>query len=104
MTATKSAKSTLNVKIDRSVKERATQLLDSMGLDHTTAIDMYYRQIITERRLPFQPTSGLTLDEQIREAALKRNPKRVTLQTDENGHVLIDKDEHPDIYDWAVNG
>jgi len=97
-------KSTLNVKIDKNVKERAAQLLESMGLDHTTAIDMYYRQIITERQLPFQPKSSLTLDEQIRTAALKRNPKRIVLQTDENGSVIVDKDKHPDIYDWAVNG
>ena len=101
MTATKS---TLNVKIDKSIKERVAQLLESMGLDHTTAIDMYYRQIITERQLPFQPKSSITLDEQIQMAALKRNPKRVMLQTDENGSVIIDKDSHPDIYDWAVNG
>ena len=98
------AKTTLNVKIDKGVKERATQLLESMGLDHTTAIDMYYRQIITERRLPFQPTSSLTLDEQIRTAALKRNPKRVTLQTDEDRNVIVDKDKDPELYDWAVNG
>ena len=101
MTATKT---TLNVKIDKNIKERATQFLESMGLDHTTAIDMYYRQIITERRLPFQPTSNLTLDEQIRTAALRRNPKRVTLQTDEDGNVIVDKDKNPDIHDWAVNG
>jgi DNA-damage-inducible protein J len=98
------AKSTLNVKIDKGIKERAAQLLESMGIDHTTAIDMYYRQIIAERRLPFQPTSSLTLDEQIRTAALKRNPKRITLQTDENGNVIVDQVQHPDIFDWAVNG
>jgi len=96
--------STLNVKIDKGVKERAAQFLESMGLDHTTAINMYYRQIITERRLPFQPSSCLTLDEQIRDAALKQNPKRVTLQTDAEGNVIIDKDLYPDIYEWAVNG
>ena len=98
------AKSTLNVKIDKGVKERAAQLLESMGLDHTTAIEMYYRQIITERQLPFQPKSGITFDEQIRAAALKRNPEKVMLQTDENGSVIIDKEKHPDIYDWAMNG
>ena len=97
-------KTTLNVKIDKAVKARAAQLLESMGLDHTTAIDMYYRQIITERRLPFQPTSSLSLDEQIRAAALKRNPKRIALPTDENGNVIIDKDKHPDIFDWVVHG
>ena len=97
-------KTTLNVKIDKGVKERATQLLESMGLDHTTAIDMYYRQIITERRLPFQPTSSLSLDEEIRTAALKRNPKRVALQTDDDGNVIVDRDKNPDIYEWVENG
>ena len=65
---------------------------------------MFYRQIITECRLPFQPAVAPTLDEQIVAAALKRNPKRVTLPNDENGSVIIDKEKHPDIYDWAVNG
>ena len=97
-------KSNVNVKIDTNVKELATHFLERMGLDQTTAIDMFYRQIITERRLPFQPAVALTLDEQIVAAALKRNPKRITLPTDENGNVIIDKEKHPDIYDWAVNG
>ena len=48
-------KTSVNVKIDKGVKELATQLLDRMGIDQTTAIDMFYRQIIMERRLPFQP-------------------------------------------------
>jgi len=45
-----------------------------------------------------------SLDEQIVAAALKRNPKRVSLPTDENGNVIIDKNKHPDIYEWAMNG
>ena len=99
-----SVKSTLNVKIDKSVKEIAAQLLESMGLDHTTAIDMYYRQIITERRLPFQPTSSLSLDEQIMEAIKTKNIPEVTLECDENGNVIIDKGKNPELYEWAVNG
>jgi DNA-damage-inducible protein J len=91
-------------KIDKSVKEIAAQLLESMGLDHTTAIDMYYRQIITERRLPFQPTSSLTLDEQLTAAIKVSNIPEVTLERDENGNVVIDRDKHPEMYDWAVNG
>jgi len=98
------AKANLNIKIDRGVKEIATQLLKSMGLDHTTAIEMFYRQIITERKLPFQPTSGLTLDEQLIAAIKAQNVPVVTLECDENGNVLIGKDKHPEIYDWAVNG
>ena len=97
-------KSNVNVKIDTDVKELATQLLGRMGIDQTTAIDMFYRQVIAERRLPFQPIAAPTLEEQIIAAALKRSPKRISLPTDENGNVVIDKKLHPDIYDWAVNG
>ena len=95
-------KSNVNVRIDTDVKELATQLLGRMGLDQTTAIDMFYRQIIAERRLPFQPVVSPTIDEQIATAALKRNPKRVSLPADENGNVIIDKEKHPDIYDWTM--
>ena len=99
-----SVKSSVNVKIDASVKILATHILERMGIDQTTAIDMFYRQVIKEQRLPFQPAAALSLDEQIVAAALKRNPKRVTLPTDANGNVVIDKEKHPDIYEWAVNG
>jgi DNA-damage-inducible protein J len=95
--------SIVNVEIDKGVETLAVRLLESMGIDQKTAIDMFYRQIIRERRLPFQP-AALSLDEQIVAAALKRNPKRVTLPADENGNVFIDKEKYPDIYDWAVNG
>jgi DNA-damage-inducible protein J len=98
------AKSNVTVKIDTDVKEHATWLLKRMGLDRTTAIDMFFRQIIAERRLPFQPVVNLTLDEQIVAAALKNNPNVAELTADENGNVFVDKILHPEIYDWAVNG
>ena len=97
-------KSNINVRVDTDVKELATALLERMGLDQTTAIDMFFRQIIAERRLPFQPIVSPSIDEQIVAAALKRNPKRVSLPTDDKGNVMIDKEKCPDIYDWAQNG
>lgn len=97
-------KSNVNVKIDSDVKERATQLLERMGLDQTRAIDMFYRQIIVERRLPFQPVAIPTLDEQIIAATLKNNPKRVELLADTNGDIIVDKAQYPDIYNWAEQG
>ena len=97
-------KSNVNVKIDSKVKELATQLLGRMGIDQTTAIDLFYRQIIAERRLPFQPVVVPTLDERLVEAIWKSNPERVEVGVDANGNILIDKDKHPDLYEWAVNG
>jgi DNA-damage-inducible protein J len=97
------AKTTLNIKIDKEVKDKASQLLQNMGLDHTTAIDMYYRQIIAERRLPFQP-SAQTYSNQLLELIKRKGIPNVTLPANENGHAYIDKEKHPDLYDWAVNG
>ena len=97
-------KSDVNVKIDTAVKELATQLLERMGLDQATAIDMFYRQIIAERRLPFQPTVAQTYGEQALDIIRRKNTPNITLPADENGNVYIDKEEHPELYDWAVNG
>jgi DNA-damage-inducible protein J len=98
------AKAYLNVKIDKGVKETAAQILESMGIDHTTAISMFYRQIIKERRLPFQPEAALTLDEQLIEAIRKKNIPEVRLESDESGNLYVDKEKHPEIYDWLING
>ena len=97
-------KTNVNVRIDTNVKMLATTLLERMGLDQTTAIDMFFRQIIAERGLPFQPVVTPTLDEQIAVAAIKGNPKMVELGADKNGSILINKKLHEEIYDWAVNG
>ena len=99
-----STKSSVNVKIDKEIKILATQLLERMGLDQTTAIDMFYRQIISERRLPFTPAIVPTIDELIVKSIWKSNPERVEVGVDRDGNILIDKDKHPDLYDWAVNG
>ena len=45
-----------------------------------------------------------TIDEQLIEAIWKSNPEFVELQMDEKGNVIIDKEKHPNLYDWVVNG
>ena len=97
-------KASVNVKIDADVKELAAALLEKMGLDQTTAIDMFYRQIIAEHRLPFQPAVTPALDRRIIVSAIRNTPNKVELATDEDGNILVDKEQHPEIYDWAANG
>jgi len=75
-----------------------------MGLDQTTAIDMFYRQIITERRLPFQPTVGQPYDDQVLNLIRCKNIPNITLPADENGNAFIDREKYPELYDWAVIG
>ena len=82
----------------------ALYFFERMGLDQTTAIDIFFRQIISEKRLPFQPVVNPTLDEQITAAAFRKNPKRVKLEADTDGNIVLDKEQHSEIYDWAANG
>ena len=98
------ATASVNVEIDAAVIEAATQLLERMGMDQTTAIDMFYRQIIAERRLPFQPTVAQTYGEQMLDLIKKKGIPRKTVDVDDEGHIIVDKDKDPELYDWAVNG
>jgi len=99
-----STKSTVNVKIDANVKALAASFLARMGIDQTTAIEMYYRKIIATKALPFQPEPIPSTGEQLLAAIKHKGIPNVTLTADENGHAQIDKNKHPELFDWAVNG
>jgi DNA-damage-inducible protein J len=101
------AKSNVNVKIDSVVKEQATQLMAQMGLDQTTAIELLYRQIIVDRKLPFQPSLApdyAGYANQISEIVKQKNIPHKAVSLNAEGHIVIDKDKDPEEYDWAVNG
>ena len=95
-------KTNVNVCIDTNIKERAAQILERMGIDQTTAIDMFFRQVIKETGLPFKQPEKPALDEQLTQAVRKSKPKKIEVEFDENGNILVDKDSA--LYDWAVNG
>ncbi len=86
------------------MKEAAAALLARMGIDQTTAIEMYYRKIIASQTLPFQPEPLPLTGQQLLSAIKKRGIPNITLTADESGHAFIDKEKHPDLYDWAENG
>ena len=43
----------LNIRIDKMTKESAESIFDEMGLNMTSAITMFLRQTVRDRRLPF---------------------------------------------------
>ena len=44
----------LNVKIDRSVKKEADSIANAMGMTLSTAINIFVRQMVYERAIPFK--------------------------------------------------
>ena len=94
----------LNIRIDPETKAGAEKLYAKFGITITDAVNMFLRQSLIDGGLPFRPSVTPTLDEQLI-AALEKNPaKEYTLHVDERGNLIIDKDLHPELYDWAVNG
>jgi len=47
---------------------------------------------------------NVEIDEQLIVATINNVHKKVELTTDENGNIMVNKEQYPDIYDWAVNG
>ena len=98
------AKSTVNVKIDASVKETAAALLARMGIDQTTAIEMYYRKIISVKSLPFQPEPLPSIGEQLLASIKRKEIPHKVVEVNKEGHIIANKDKDPELYGWAVNG
>lgn len=44
---------TVNIRINEDVKLQAEKILEEIGLTRATAIDIFYRQIILNKGLPF---------------------------------------------------
>jgi len=92
----------ITVRIDKTVKDEATMLFRKMGIDQSTAINMFYRQTIAERKLPFQPVAETTR-ELLSRTLLELDSKDINVECDEDGALLIDEELHPELYDWIVS-
>jgi len=51
--------SNINVRVDSQVKSQARQVFASLGLDMTAAVNLFLRQAIHQRSLPFSPEEPL---------------------------------------------
>ena len=43
----------INIRVDNAIKQEAQDIFSSMGLDMTTAINIFLRQSIRQRSIPF---------------------------------------------------
>lgn len=49
-----SAKERLNVNLDKELKKETAEVLAALGLDFTTAITVYFKQIVSKGKIPFE--------------------------------------------------
>jgi len=43
----------LNIRIDAELKARTQEILSQMGLDMTTAVTLFFKQVVQRREIPF---------------------------------------------------
>lgn len=47
-------KERLNVNLDSELKKDTAETLETLGLDFTTAINIYFKQIVSKQKIPFE--------------------------------------------------
>jgi DNA-damage-inducible protein J len=82
---------TLNIRIEENVKNKANKTLSSLGLDMSTAVKIFLNQVITENGLPFTPTNNTAVikarwDKEVANAL--KNGKRYTSAKTLLGDIL----------------
>ncbi len=71
----------LNIRIDKNVKQSAEKIFDDLGLNMTTAINIFLRQVIREKGIPFDVKIKV--------------PNEVTLAAFEEGEKLLNDSSAP---------
>lgn len=67
---------TLNVRVDEKIKTQAMRILSARGLNLSTGINVFLRQVIEEKGLPFIPgDSALLRKKYDREVILAKKGK-----------------------------
>ena len=52
------AASVLSVRVDSSIKDSFAELCEELGMSSSVAVNMFMRQMLRERSLPFVPSLG----------------------------------------------
>lgn len=77
---------TLNVRVDESLKKQASELFADLGLDMSTAVNMFLRQAVMKDGLPFDAVREVPNAETLAAMAeveeMKKHPEKYKSYTD----------------------
>jgi DNA-damage-inducible protein J len=101
------ATTAITIRIDDDLKKQAETLFDTLGMNMTTALTVFVKAAVRSQKIPFEITAELSYSDyarQLQEIIKQKNIPSIDVEVNEKGHILVDKDKDPDLYDWAVNG
>ena len=89
---------TLNVRVDATDKKNFEQFCSNVGMNVSTAVNMFIKAVLREQKLPFEVKTNALDDiiyEKLKEAELEMNntPTRYTVKDIENSmNSIINKE------------
>ena len=82
------ATTNLNIRIDKSVKDQAEAIFNELGLNMTTAINMFLRTTIREKGIPF--SLKLDVPNELTAAAIEEG-RQIAEDSNVKGYSNIDE-------------
>lgn len=76
----------LNIRTDKAVKEAAESIFEELGLNMTTAVNMFLRQTIRENGIPF--SLKLNMPNEITMAAIAEG-RRIAVDSNVKGYTSL---------------
>ena len=71
------ANTTISVRTEKKLKKEVGKILDELGLNHSTAINMYYHQILANKGIPFDvKIPNKTTAKALEDSRTKKNTKK----------------------------
>lgn len=61
---------TISIRVDKDIKEQADALFDELGLSLTSAINVFLRQSVRRRKIPFEIESEYRPNEKTQQAII----------------------------------
>jgi DNA-damage-inducible protein J len=80
------ANATLTIRTSKSLKEEVGKILSRLGLNHSTAVNMFYQQVLAHRGIPFD----VKIPNKQTLKALENSRNRKNLTTYKNSEELFE--------------
>ena len=89
--------STINIRADKKLKEDASKVLADLGLDMSSAIKVFLKQVVITNSIPFplKTENGFTVEEEIEmlsESKKLKNKKKFNSAEELHAHLLNEKE------------
>jgi DNA-damage-inducible protein J len=83
----------LSIRIDRGLKNEADQIFNEMGMNLTTAITIFVRQAVRQKRIPFEIALDTNYDRSVSLVEARAAVERIWENAERNGTADMSMEE-----------